>query len=51
MKIIVASDSWKESLTAKEVGDSICGALLEYVPDVEVVNIPLADGGEGWLTP
>lgn len=47
MKIIVASDSWKESLTAKEVGDSICGALLEYVPDVEVVNIPLADGGEG----
>ncbi len=47
MRIIVATDSFKESLTAKEVGDAIIKGLLRYDPTYIVKNIPMADGGEG----
>ncbi len=46
-KIIIAPDSYKESLSAKEICDVIGQAFNEIFPDLEVVKIPLADGGEG----
>ncbi|MCH5241419.1 MAG: glycerate kinase [Muribaculaceae bacterium] len=47
MKILVCPDSFKGSLSAKEVADTISTALLEKFPNVMILQIPLADGGEG----
>lgn len=47
MKIVIAPDSFKGSLSAKEVAHTIAKAVLEVCPDAETVEIPLADGGEG----
>ena len=47
MKIIVAPDSYKGCLSAKEVAGAIGQTLKESFPDADVVTIPLADGGEG----
>lgn len=46
-KIVIASDSFKGCLSSKEV--AACGerALHRLLPDCEVVQIPVADGGEG----
>lgn len=49
MKIVVAPDSFKECLSASAVAKAIAGALREVCPDSNVVEIPLADGGEGTL--
>lgn len=46
-KIVIAPDSFKESLTAKQVVQIMTAALAEVLPDVQLVGIPLADGGEG----
>jgi len=47
MKIVVAMDSFKGSLTAVQACDVIAEAIRSVVPDVEVVTKPMADGGEG----
>ncbi len=47
MKIVIAPDSFKESLTAVEVADIVAGAFKRAMPECEVVTFPLADGGEG----
>lgn len=47
MKIMIACDSYKGSLSAKEVVDAIENGLLKYDNDIEIVKIPMADGGEG----
>ncbi|MCJ8164882.1 glycerate kinase [Pontibacter sp. E15-1] len=49
MKIVVAPDSFKGSLSAKEVGLTIQEAFLREIPGAEVVVVPMADGGEGTL--
>ena len=49
MKIIVAPDSYKECLTAPEVAQVMGEAVQALFPSAEVVQIPLADGGEGTL--
>ncbi|MEG1794232.1 MAG: glycerate kinase [Rikenellaceae bacterium] len=49
MKILVATDKFKGSLTASQVCDSVKGALFDVDPQFEIHNIPLADGGEGSL--
>ncbi|MEX2104827.1 MAG: glycerate kinase [Bacilli bacterium] len=49
MKIIVAPDSYKGSLTAIEVGATIKKAFLAEMKDVTIDVIPMADGGEGTL--
>ncbi|MDR1201069.1 MAG: glycerate kinase [Tannerellaceae bacterium] len=46
-KIVVASDSFKGSVTSLEVAESAEKAILRIFPDCEVVKIPVADGGEG----
>lgn len=46
-KIIIAPDSFKGSLSATEVCDIVGGAFKEKFPDINIVKIPIADGGEG----
>ena len=47
MKIVVAIDSWKGSLSSLEAGASIAEGVHRVLPEAEVVVRPLADGGEG----
>ena len=47
MKIILAPDSFKESLTAEQVCNAMKRGILAVAPDTTVISIPLADGGEG----
>ncbi|TAI49919.1 glycerate kinase [Bacillus paralicheniformis] len=47
MKIVIAPDSFKESMTSLEAARSIEKGFKAVLPDAEYVNIPVADGGEG----
>lgn len=47
VKIIVASDSFKGSLTSMQVADAVESAALAVMPGCEVVKVNVADGGEG----
>ncbi|UPR49791.1 glycerate kinase [Vibrio cyclitrophicus] len=47
MKIVIAPDSFKESLSAVSVAACIEKGFREFFPDAEYVTLPLADGGEG----
>lgn len=47
MKIVIAPDSYKESLTALEVATEIEAGFREVFHDAEYVKLPMADGGEG----
>lgn len=47
MKIVIAPDSYKESLSALEVATAIELGFREVWPEAEYVKIPVADGGEG----
>ncbi len=47
MKIVVAPDSFKGSLTAVEACRAISTGLRRVVPQAKIVEIPMADGGEG----
>ena len=49
LKIIVAPDSFKECLSAREVSKSISKGIKEVFPNAEIIQIPLSDGGEGLL--
>lgn len=46
-KIVIAPDSFKGTLSATEVCSVLSGCLKERYPDIEVIQIPVADGGEG----
>ena len=47
MKIVIAPDSYKESLTALEVASQIEAGFREVFPDAQYLKVPMADGGEG----
>lgn len=47
MKIVIAPDSYKESLSASEVAQAIEKGFREIFPDAQYVSVPVADGGEG----
>ena len=49
MNIVIAPDSFKECLSAKEVATAIAMGIFEAISDVEVFKIPISDGGEGLL--
>ena len=49
MKIVIAPDSFKGSLTATEAADAIEIGFRAVYPDAEYVKVPMADGGEGTL--
>ncbi len=47
MKIIIAPDSYKESLTAMQVANAIEKGFKKMIPDADYIKLPMADGGEG----
>lgn len=49
MKIVIAMDSFKESMSATEAVQSVKQGIYQYRQDIETVLCPIADGGEGTL--
>ena len=49
MKILIAMDSFKGSLTSRQAGNAARDGILRACPDADVRVLPLADGGEGTL--
>jgi glycerate kinase len=49
MRIVIAPDSFKGSASAVQVTKAIADGWLSVRPDDEIVEIPMADGGEGTL--
>ena len=49
MKIIIAPDSFKESLSAKQVASAIQAGFAKSFSDAKYHLVPIADGGEGTL--
>lgn len=47
MKVVVATDSFKGTLTAEQACEIIAEAIYECFPDIQLVIKPMADGGEG----
>lgn len=47
MRIVIAIDSFKGSLTSMEAGYAARDGILRAVPNAEIIVRPLADGGEG----
>lgn len=47
MKVVIAPDSFKESLSAMEAVAAIAEGWQKVFPGSECVCIPMADGGEG----
>lgn len=45
--VVIAPDKFKGSLTAVQAADAIAAGILQVRPDVVVVRLPVADGGEG----
>lgn len=49
MKIVIAPDSFKDSLGAAAVAAAIAGGVRQALPDAHIVERPMADGGEGTM--
>ena len=47
MKVLIAADSFKGSASSKQVAAYLAAGLREAQADVEVSQVPIADGGEG----
>ena len=47
MKILIAPDKFKGSLSAREVAENIAIGLRDVLPDATIRTLPIADGGEG----
>ena len=48
-KIIVAIDSFKGCLTSAEANQAASEGILQRMPEAKVVQVPVSDGGEGFL--
>lgn len=49
MRLVIAPDKFKGSLTAPEVAERVASGARRVDPEIEVVTVPVADGGEGTL--
>ena len=47
MKVVIAIDSFKGSMTSLEAGEAARLGVLDAAPEAEVLVCPVADGGEG----
>lgn len=47
MKFVLAPDSFKESMTAKEAAEAMERGIKKAIPTAECIKVPMADGGEG----
>lgn len=50
MRVMIAPDSFKGSLTAQQAADAIAAGVAQYCPTARVDLCPIADGGEGTTT-
>ncbi len=48
-RVLIAPDSFKGSLTQAEVAAAIAAGVTQALPGARVTELPLSDGGEGWL--
>lgn len=49
MKIVIAPDKFKGSLTGFEYCSAVSQGVRRAIPDAEIVSMPLADGGDGTI--
>lgn len=49
LKIVIAPNAFKESLSSKDAAQAIYKGFLSQFPDADIQCVPLADGGEGTL--
>lgn len=49
MKVIIAIDSFKGCLTSKEANGAATEGIRSVFPEAEVVEVPVSDGGEGYM--
>lgn len=49
MKFVLAPDSFKESMTAKEVCQAMENGIRKVLPDAKIISVPISDGGEGTM--
>lgn len=47
LRVLIAPDKFKGSLTAAEVATAVATGLATELPDAELITLPVADGGEG----
>ena len=47
MRIVLAPNAFKGSLTAVEAAEAMAEGVRRVLPDADVVSIPIADGGDG----
>jgi glycerate kinase len=47
MKVVIAPDSFKECLSAREAAEAIARGVRDVCPCAKVACVPMADGGEG----
>src|SRR2546427_7500842 len=47
VKVVVAPNAFKGTLTATRAGAAIARGVREVFPDAEIVEVPVADGGDG----
>lgn len=46
-RVVLAADKFKGSLTAAEVGEALAAGMLDVLPGLETIMLPVADGGDG----
>ena len=49
MKIVIAIDSFKGSLSSKEANEAAAEGIRRAYPDAEIIKVPVSDGGEGYM--
>ncbi len=47
MKVVVAPNAFKGSLTASQAAAAIARGVIEVFPEAEIFEVPVADGGDG----
>lgn len=48
-KIVIASDSFKGSLTSAQVAEAVAHGIRDVLPECDITSVAVADGGEGTL--
>ncbi|WP_344021284.1 glycerate kinase, partial [Kribbella jejuensis] len=49
LRVVVASDKFKGTLTSAEVAEAVGAGVQRVCPDATVISVPVADGGDGTL--
>src|SRR5664279_5650058 len=49
MIVVCAPDSYMESMTAPEAAQAMADGVRDAVPDADVIQLPMSDGGEGFV--